>query len=103
MKSQAYPVHFSQLYQEYSELPRSVINVCVVYAIKKCEGSVPAYGYFDAILKDWVSKGINTFKQAQDAIERVNKPSNGKKKKSSNDPEWLKEYVEKFEEGVEDL
>ena len=37
------------------------------------------------------------------AIERVNKPSTSKKKKPSNDPEWLKEYVEKFEEGVEDL
>jgi replication initiation and membrane attachment protein len=92
-----------QLYQEYSELPRSVINVCVVYAIKKCEGTVPAYGYFDTILKDWVNKGINTFKAAQETIERTNKNANNKKKKPSNDPEWLKEYVEKFEEGVEDL
>ena len=93
----------SQLYQEYSELPRSVINACVVYSIKKCDGTVPVYGYFDTVLKDWVSKGITTFKQAQEAIEKTYKPTTGKKKKTSNDPEWLKEYVEKFEEGVEDL
>jgi DnaD/phage-associated family protein len=92
-----------QLYQEYNVLPRSVVNVCVIYAIKKCEGTVPAYGYFDTILKDWVNKGINTFKAAQETIERTNKNANNKKKKPSNDPEWLKEYVEKFEEGVEDL
>ena len=53
-----------KLYQEYETLPRSVINVCVAYAIKKCDGSVPVYSYFDTILKDWITKGIVTFKTA---------------------------------------
>ena len=93
----------SKLYQEYSELPRSVINVCVVYAINKCDGSVPVYNYFDTILKDWIKKGINTFKAAQEAVEKTNKPTQGKKRKTTEEPSWLGEYVNKFEEGVEDL
>lgn len=94
-----------QLYQEYDSLPRSVINVCVAYAIKKCDGQVPAYSYFDKILKDWITKGITTFKQAQEVAMKTNaKPINKKNGKSvSQEPEWLKEYVKKFEEGVEDL
>ena len=94
-----------QLYQEYDVLPRSVINVCVAYAIKKCEGTVPAYTYFDKILKDWISKGITTFNQAQEIVMKANTNSSTKKntKNTSNEPTWLKEYVKKFEEGVEDL
>lgn len=92
----------SKLYQEYSELPRSVINVCVAYAIKKCDGNVPVYSYFDTILKDWINKGIVTFKQAQEVVEKTNKTTTGRKRKPE-EPEWLKDYVNKFEEGVEDL
>lgn len=94
----------NKLYQEYSTLPRSVINLCVVYATKKC-GEIPAYTYFDTILKDWIKKGITTFKLAEEEVTtRINKPSNKKGgKRVSQEPEWLKEYVEKFEEGVEDL
>lgn len=93
-----------QLYQEYDSLPRSVINVCVVYAIKKCDGTVPAYNYFDTILKDWINKGITTFKQAQEVTMKTNKPNTKKNGKNvSQDPSWLKDYVNKFEEGVEDL
>ena len=94
----------NQLYQEYSELPRSVINVCVVYAIKKCEGTVPVYSYFDTILKDWINKGIVTFELAQQAVEKTSKQTtNNKKRKVSEEPKWLEDYVNKFEEGVEDL
>ena len=93
-----------QLYQEYEVLPRSVINVCVVYAIKKCEGTVPAYTYFDTILKDWINKGITTFKAAQEVTMREKKITTKKNGKTvSQEPTWLKEYVKKFEEGVEDL
>ena len=94
-----------QLYQEYDVLPRSVINVCVAYAIKKCDGQVPTVTYFNTILKDWISKGITTFKQAQEMVMKSNnKPTNKKNGKTvSQEPEWLKEYVKKFEEGVEDL
>ena len=94
-----------QLYQEYDVLPRSVINVCVAYAIKKCDGQVPTFTYFSTILKDWISKGITTFKQAQEiSMKTNNKPANKKNGKTvSQEPEWLKEYVKKFEEGVEDL
>ena len=91
-----------QLYQEYNVLPRSVVNVCVIYAIKKCEGTVPAYNYFDTILKDWISKGINTFQLAQEEVSQKEKKSTKRVKKSQN-PTWLNEYVAKFEEGVEDL
>ena len=93
-----------KLYQEYETLPRSVINVCVAYAIKKCDGSVPVYSYFDTILKDWITKGIVTFNQAQEVATKVTKPSTKKGSKTvSQEPTWLKEYVKKFEEGVEDL
>ena len=93
-----------QLYQEYDSLPRSVINVCVAYAIKKCEGTVPAYSYFDTILKDWINKGITTFKDAQEITMREKKTTTKKNGKTvSQEPTWLKEYVKKFEEGVEDL
>ena len=93
-----------QLYQEYDSLPRSVINVCVVYAIKKCDGTVPAYNYFDTILKDWIQKGIVTFAQAQEVAMRTNQPQKRKNSKTTTqEPTWLKEYVQKFEEGVEDL
>ena len=93
-----------QLYQEYVTLPRSVINVCVIYAIKKCE-EVPAYAYFDTILKDWISKGIVTFDQAyQEVSVRTNKPTTKKNGKTvSKEPAWLKEYVKNFDEGVEYL
>ncbi len=93
-----------QLYQEYETLPRAVINLCVVYAIKKC-GEVPAYNYFDTILKDWLNKGIVTFDLAyQEITVRANKPSTKKGSKTkSQEPEWLKDYVKNFEEGVEDL
>ena len=89
-----------QLYQEYDTLPRSVINVCVSFAIKKCK-EVPAYSYFDAILKDWINKGIVTFDQAQ--TEVIRRENNMSKKRGTKDPNWLKEYVKNFEEGVEDL
>ena len=93
-----------QLYQEYDALPRSVINVCVAYAIKKCDGQVPTFTYFSTILKDWISKGITTFKQAQEmAMKTNNKPVKKNGKTVTQEPEWLKEYVKKFEEGVEDL
>lgn len=93
-----------KLYQEYETLPRSVINVCVAYAIKKCDGSVPVYSYFDTILKDWITKGIVTFNQAQEVATKVTKQSTKKGSKTvSQEPTWLKEYVKKFEEGVEDL
>lgn len=94
-----------QLYQEYDSLPRSVVNVCVVYAIKKCDGVVPAYNYFDTILKDWIQKGITTFAQASEIAMKTNKTQQAKRgrKTTSNEPTWLNEYVKKFEEGVEDL
>ena len=93
-----------KLYQEYETLPRSVINVCVAYAIKKCDGTVPVYSYFDTILKDWITKGIVTFNQAQEVATKVAKSSAKKGSKTvSQEPTWLKEYVKKFEEGVEDL
>ena len=92
-----------QLYQEYSTLSRSVINVCVLYSIKKCEGTVPAYNYFDTVLKDWINKGINTFAKAQEEVSNKEKKSASKKIKKSSKPSWLNEYVDSFEEGVEDL
>lgn len=90
------------LYQEYSEIPRSVINVCVVYAIKKCEGEVPVYSYFDTVMKDWINKGITTFEAAKELAFKEKAPTKRKTKKSS-DPDWLKEYVQNFEKGVSDL
>lgn len=89
-----------QLYQEYDTLPRSVINMCVIYAIKKCE-AVPAYSYFDTILKDWIKKEIVTFDLAVKEVSIREKAA--AKKKGSKDPNWLKEYVKNFEEGVEYL
>ena len=89
-----------QLYQEYDTLPRSVVNMCVIYAIKKCE-AVPAYSYFDTILKDWIKKEIVTFDLAVKEISIREKAA--AKKKGSKDPNWLKEYVKNFEEGVEYL
>ena len=73
-------------------------------AIKKCEGTVPVYSYFDTILKDWINKGIVTFELAQQAVEKTSKQTtNNKKRKVSEEPKWLEDYVNKFEEGVEDL
>ena len=94
-----------RLYQEYETLPRSVINVCVVYAINKCDRTVPAYSYFDTILKDWILKGIVTFNQAYEITTKTgSKPQTKKGSKNvSQEPTWFKEYVKKFEEGVEDL
>ena len=89
-----------QLYQEYDTLPRSVVNMCVIYAIKKCE-AVPAYSYFDTILKDWIKKEIVTFDLAVKEVSIREKAA--AKKKGSKDPNWLKEYVKNFEEGVEYL
>lgn len=89
-----------QLYQEYDTLPRSVVNMCVIYAIKKCE-AVPAYSYFDTILKDWIKKEIVTFDLAVKEVSIREKVA--AKKKGSKDPNWLKEYVKNFEEGVEYL
>ena len=89
-----------QLYQEYDTLPRSVVNVCVIYAIKKCE-EVPAFSYFDTILKDWIKKEIVTFDLAVKEVSAREKAA--AKKKGTKDPNWLKEYVKNFEEGVEDL
>lgn len=91
------------LYQEYSQLPRSVINVSVVYSIKKCEGEVPAYSYFDTVLKDWINKGISTFESAKELAFREKNQVSKRKNKKSNDPEWLKDYVKNIEDGVEDL
>lgn len=92
------------LYQEYNELPRSVLNVCVVYSIKKCEGEVPAYSYFDTVIKDWISKGITTFEAAKElAFKEKSTTITKRKPKKSSEPDWLKDYVEKFEDGVEDL
>ena len=94
-----------KLYQEYETLPRSVINVCVVYAINKCDRSVPAYSYFDTILKDWILKGITSFKEAYEITTKSSPKTQGRKgsKNVSQEPSWMKEYVKKFEEGVEDL
>ena len=89
-----------QLYQEYDTLPRSVVNVCVIYAIKKCEEG-PAFSYFDTILKDWIKKEIVTFDLAVKEVSIREKAA--AKKKGSKDPNWLKEYVKNFEEGVEYL
>ena len=89
-----------QLYQEYDTLPRSVVNVCVIYAIKKCE-EVPAFSYFDTILKDWIKKEIVTFDLAVKEVSAREKAA--AKKKGTKDPNWLKEYVKNFEEGVEYL
>ena len=89
-----------QLYQEYDTLPRSVVNVCVIYAIKKCE-EVPAFSYFDTILKDWIKKEIVTFDLAVKEVSIREKAA--AKKKGTKDPNWLKEYVKNFEEGVEYL
>ena len=89
-----------QLYQEYDTLPRSVVNVCVIYAIKKCE-EVPAFSYFDTILKDWIKKEIVTFDLAVKEVSAREKAA--AKKKGTKDPNWLKEYVKNLEEGVEDL
>ena len=91
------------LYQEYSQLPRSVINVSVVYSIKKCEGEVPAYSYFDTVLKDWINKGISTFESAKELAFREKNQVSKRKTKKSSDPDWLKDYVKNFEDGVEDL
>jgi len=92
----------SNLYINFSSLPRSVINACVAYAIKKCDGKVPAYKYFETIIKDWVVKGVVTFKQARDILFKDSNESS-KKTRKSTDPDWLKEYVANFENRVEDL
>ena len=99
-----------QLYQEYhDQLPRSVINVCVAYAIKKCDGTVPVYNYFDKILKDWILKGIVDFVSADREAKKEYTQTDKKKprykdgRRVASEPEWLKEYEEKFEEGVVDL
>jgi replication initiation and membrane attachment protein DnaB len=74
--------------------------MCVIYAIKKCE-EVPAYSYFDTILKDWIKKEIVTFDLAVKEVSIREKAA--AKKKGTKDPNWLKEYVKNFEEGVEYL
>lgn len=94
----------ADLYVEFGEtLPRSVINACVLYSVKRCDGEVPAIKYFETVLKDWLVKGIVTFEEAKKEINKESSKGAKKGQKKSNNPDWLKEYVKNFEEGVEDL
>jgi replication initiation and membrane attachment protein len=89
-----------QLYQEYESLPRSVVNLCANFVIRKCK-KVPTFSYFDTVLKDWLKKEITVFDKAY--LEVVRRENAISKKRGAKDPDWLKEYVKNFEEGVEDL
>ena len=74
--------------------------------IKKCGGNVPAYAYFVKILRSWYTNGIITFEKAREETSSLsNKKNLNKNKKLPNKdtPDWLYEYVDKFESKVEDL
>lgn len=95
-----------RLYQEYIDIPRAVLNVCVIASIKACDGKTAAFNYYDKKIKDWILNGRTTFDLVKEFItsDKPNTNNNSKKKKPTKKiPDWLKEYEENIEEGVVDL
>lgn len=91
------------LYLNYQDLPKSVINSCIIHSIKLCKDKAPAYLYYEKVLKDWINKGIDDFSKAYRILTEDQKEYSSKGKKKVDEPDWLKEHWAHFEEGVEDL
>ena len=93
-----------KLYLNFANIDRAILNYCIAYSIKKCENEVPPYSYYEKVMNTWLNANVETY---QDVIDLTNseetKQRKAKKKIKADEPEWLKEYKEHFEEGVEDL
>lgn len=96
-------VNIANLYAAYPEYSKAIINACVLYSIKLCNDKIPAYGYYDKVMKDWTSKGVNSFEKAYQILTSDKKKGSYIQKKAAEEPDWLKEHWKHFEEGVEDL
>lgn len=104
-----------QLYDEYHMFGRGYINLGVTYILKKLKGEMPVYSYFQKMFQDWQSKGITNFILARQYVfrdtEQVEKTKeepakkknwNHQKPKKEN-PEWLQDYIDNIEDGVDRL
>jgi replication initiation and membrane attachment protein len=82
---------------ERNHVDLGVINVLLVFVLKRKEGVLPHIHYLEKILIDWMSKGVTT---SQDAIEMTTKLETAYQKKQvkksvrvSVEPDWLDDYL----------
>jgi replication initiation and membrane attachment protein len=82
---------------ERNHVDLGVINVLLVFVLKRKEGVLPHINYLEKILIDWMSKGVTT---SQDAIEMTTKLETAYQKKQvkksvrvSVEPDWLDDYL----------
>lgn len=99
----------ADLYHEFSNLDRAVINMCIVRILKFKDGDVPNYKYFAMALNGWIKDGITTFEAAKkyclDGVEKEKKVAPKRKSTSSNskNPEWLNDAMSNVMDGVDEL
>lgn len=84
-----------------------VINVLLVFVLKRKEGILPHLHYLEKILNDWLSKGVVT---SSDAIEMTTKLESTYHKKTykkavrvSVEPDWLDAYLAELKKEEEAL
>lgn len=92
-----------EIYEEYSFLNRSIVNLAIMYAINKTGGSLPAKNYITAILADWVKNNITSYEAAFEYVFKEKKKTKEKKKQPKDEPSWLNDYFANFNDKVDDL
>lgn len=93
------------------ELPRGVLNVMILYAIKKySENSLPTLAYYKKMAATWIANDIVTTERALSfTYGNLNLSDDSKKNKSSNNnyqnkvqsdtPDWLLEFKQSIAKG----
>lgn len=84
-----------------------VMNVLLMFVLKRKDGVLPHLHYLEKILNDWLSKGVLT---SQDAIEMTTKLETTYQKKTykkavrvSVEPDWLDDYLDQLKKEEESL
>ena len=92
---------------ERNHVDMGVINVLLIFVLKRKDGILPHLHYLEKILNDWLSKGVST---SEDAIEMTTKLESTFQKKTykksvrvSVEPDWLDSYLEQLKKEEEAL
>jgi replication initiation and membrane attachment protein len=92
---------------ERNHIDLGVINVLLLFVLKRKDGILPHLHYLEKILNDWLSKGVAT---STDAIEMTTQLESTYQKKTykksvrvSVEPDWLDAYLAELKKEEEAL
>lgn len=100
----------AQIYQEFENIDRAVLNLSIITVLKRLEGDVPVFTYFKKVINTLIKNGLTDFENAKKYYygeiksNTVVVDSNKKQvTKNPKNPKWLNEALDNIMDGVETL